>query len=146
MRRILSSPTKKYKGCWGQTPHSSASWPKYKKAPYPPDQHEMSSRGTQTSTPQYSEESSTQWWKPPDKWRTDMLSKKGSLKRPSTTSSERVSQCDRSTQSDPLMKPHQGIKKTEEKSTLTCPARMGNTTPPSGSSNWMGEKWLDTPK
>src|SRR5258708_26770244 len=75
-----------------------------------------------------------------------MLSKKGSLKRPSTTSSEQVSQCDRLTQSDPLMKPHQGIKKTEEKSTLTCPARTGNAAPPSGSSNWMGEKWLDTPK
>ena len=79
---------RRYKGCWDQTSPSSVSWPKYKEAPYPPDWHEMSSRGTRTSTLQYSGESSTQWQKLPERWRIRMPSKKDFLKRPSTTSSE----------------------------------------------------------
>src|SRR5713226_2815289 len=144
MRHTLSSPIKRYKGCWDQTSCSLVSWPKYKEAPYPPDQHEMSSRGTRISTPQYSGESLMQWQKPPEEWRIGMLSKRGSLKRPSTTSRKRVSLHDGLTQSTPLKKPHQGIKKTEEKLTSTCPAKMGNDTPPNGSSEWMGGRWPDT--
>src|SRR5258707_5833709 len=104
----------------------------------------MSSRGTQISTPQYSGESLMRWQKLPEEWRIGMLSKRGSLKRPSMTSSKRVSLHDGLTQSPPLKKPHQGIKKTKEKSTLTCPAKMGNDTPPNGSSEWMGGRWPDT--
>ncbi len=146
VRRTLSSPTKRYKGCWAWTLPSLVSCPKYKEVPYPPDQHETSSRGTQTSTPQYLGESSTWWWKPPDGWKTNTLLRKGSLKRPSMTSSEQVSQHDGSIQSNPLKKPHQGTKKTEGRLISTCPARMGNDVLPSGSNDWTGGKWLDTLK
>src|SRR5258707_1309200 len=64
-----SSPTKRYKGYWGQTPPSLVSWPKYEEVPYPPDQHEMLSKGTQTSTLQYLGESSMPWQKPLEGWR-----------------------------------------------------------------------------
>src|SRR5712692_7098665 len=98
-------------------PPSSVSWPKYEGAPYPPDWHKMSSKWTRTSTPQYLGGSSTQYWRPPDESKTDMPLRKGFLKRPSMISNKQVSQCDRSTQNNPLKKPHQGTKKTEERST-----------------------------
>ena len=138
--------TKRYKECWDQTTLSSVSWPKYEGVPYPPDQHEKSSRWTRTSTLQYLGGSLMQYWRPPDESKTNMLSRKGFLKRPSTTSNEQVFRCDGSTQSNPLKRLHQGTKKTEEKSTSTSPARMGNDALPSGSSEWMGGKWPGIPK
>src|SRR5260370_29325293 len=113
MRHTLSSLTRRYKGSWDQIPHNSVSWPKYKEAPYPPDWHEMSSRETQTSTPQYLGGSSMQWQKLPEGWRTNMPSKKGSLKKPLTTSSEQASWCNGLIQSTLLKKPHLGTKRIE---------------------------------
>src|SRR5713226_4306932 len=86
------------------------------------------------------------WQKPPDEWRTDMLSKKGSLKRPSTTSNKPVSQHNGLTRNDHSKKPHQGIKKIEGRLTLIYHARTDNIAPPNGSSRWMGERWPDTPR
>src|SRR5258708_4123717 len=138
-----SSPTKKYRGYWGWTIRNSASWPKYKEGPYPLGQHEMSPKG-RISTPQYSRASSTPWRKPLDEWRTNTPSKKGSSKRPSMTFNERGSQHKGSIQNNRSKKPHQGTRKTEERLTSTYHAKMGSVVLPSGSSEWMGEKWLGT--
>src|SRR5258708_14303039 len=46
------SPTKKYRGYWGQTGLRSASWPKYGEGPYLPGRHETFPK-ERTFTPQY---------------------------------------------------------------------------------------------
>src|SRR5258707_10771332 len=86
-RPTPSSPIKRYKEYWDWTGLSSVSYPKYEGVPYPLGRHETSPKG-RTSIPQYSKASSILWRKPPDEWRADMRSKKGSLKKPSTTSSK----------------------------------------------------------
>src|SRR5713226_5273698 len=75
-----------------------------------------------------------------------MPSKRGSLKRPLTTSNEQGSQCSELIQNDHLRKPHPDTRKTGEKSTSTCPAKTGYDDPPSGSNAWMEERWPDTPR
>src|SRR5260370_39272431 len=140
-----SSPTKKYRGYWGQTTHNSAAWHKYEEAPYPRGRHEMSHKG-RTSTLQYSKASSMPWQRLPDRSKIDTPSKRGSWKRPSTIFNERGSQCSRSTRSGHSKRPHWGIKKTEERSTSTYHAKTGYVAPPSGSSGWMEEKWPGTPR
>ena len=140
-----SSPTKKYRGYWDRTGPNSASWPKYEGAPYPPGQREMSLKG-KTCTLWCLKALSTRWQRPPGKWRTGMLSKKGSLKRPSMIFNGQGSPCNGLTPSDHSRKPHQAIKKIEERLTSTCHARMDSAVLPNGSNKWMEERWLDTPR
>src|SRR5713226_7937989 len=75
-----------------------------------------------------------------------MPSKRGSLKKPLTTSNEQGSRCSRSIQNDHLRKPHLDTKKTREKSTSTCHAKTDYDDPPNGSNAWTEERWLDTPR
>src|SRR5258707_1277143 len=144
-RRTPSSLTKKYRGYWGQTDCNSASWPRYKEEPYPPGRHKTSPKG-RTSTPQYSKALSTQWRKLPDEWRADTPLKRGSSKKPSTTSNKQGFQPNGSTQNDHSKKPHLATKKTEEKSTSAYLAKTGTVVLLNGSSKWTEEKWPDTPR
>ncbi len=126
--------------------HSLASYPKYEGAPYPQGWHKMSSKGTRTSTPWYLGVLSMRWRKPPDRWKTSMPLKKGSSRKPSMISNERVSQHGGLTRSNLSKKPPQGTKKIGERLTSTCLARMANDALPSGSNSWMGGRWPGTPK
>src|SRR5713226_9170970 len=134
-RPTPSSPTKKYRGSWGQTTRNSAFWHRYEVVPYPLGRHEMSPR-EKTCTPQCLKALLTQWQKPPDRRTTDTLSRRGFLKRPLMTSNEQESRHNESIQNDHLKKPHPDTKKTEERSISTYHAKMGCAVPPSGSSAW----------
>src|SRR5713226_7122407 len=87
-----------------------------------------------------------QWQRLPGESKTDMPLRRDSSRRPLTTSSEPASLHDGLTQSDRSKKPHQGTKKTGERSTSTYLAKMGNVALLNGSSEWMEERWPDIPR
>src|SRR5713226_3719112 len=132
------SPTRRYKESWDPTALNSASSHKSEAALSPLNRREMSPK-ERTCTLWCSTASSTPWPKPPGGRTADMQSRKGSLKKPLTTSRGQESQRNGSTQSDHSKKPHPGTKRTEEKSTSTCHVKTAYDAPPSGSNEWTGE-------
>src|SRR5258707_1883680 len=77
-------------------------------------------------------ESSPPWRKPPGGRTADTQSKRGSLKKPSTTFKGQESQHSGSTRNNHSKKPHLGTKKIGEKLTSTCHAKTAYDAPPSG--------------
>src|SRR5258707_7675536 len=140
-----SSPTRRYKESWDPTALNSASLPKLKGAPSPLDRRETSPR-EKTCTLWCSTASSTPWPKPPGGQIVDIWSRKGYLKRPSTTCKGHEFRHRGSTQSDRSKKPRPGTKKTEGRSTSTYHAKTGCDDPQNGSSAWTEDGSPGTPR
>src|SRR5258708_32327857 len=99
---------------------------------------------TRASTQQCSRVSSKPWPRASDVVMLAIPEKRSYLRKPSTTSSERVSPETISTRSDPSKKLPQGTKRTKEKSTSTFHAKMGRGELQNGSSGWMEGRWRGT--
>src|SRR5713226_9071031 len=144
----LPMSTRRFKESWGPIARNSASWRKSRAAPYSLDWHETSPK-EKTCTPWCSTGSSTRWPKPPEGPIADTQLKKGSLKKPLTTSRGQESQRSESTRSDPSKRPRPDTKKTGERSFSTYHAKTGYAAPPNGSNAWTegGSRviWRTTP-
>src|SRR5229473_2625452 len=140
-----SSPTRRYKGSWDPTALNSASSLKSKEAPSPLDRRETSPR-ERTCTLWCSTASSTPWPKPPGGRTAGIWSKRGYLKRPSTTCKGQGFRRKGSTRSDRSKKPRPGTKKTGERSISTYHAKTGCDDPPNGSNAWTEDGSPGTPR